>query len=73
MSDSNAQGIMGIQALKQKAKNYLEDSDANAVKQALADTRQENENLRGIIEEMNKRLEAVENKPKRRGRPPKED
>ena len=73
MSDSNGQGLMGIGLLKQKAQAYLEDSDANAAKQALADQKAENEELRGLIAELSAKMDAQseEPAPKRRGRPKK--
>ena len=56
LSDSNAQGIMGIQALKQKAKDWLESASDNATKEALAEQKAINEALLA-------RLDALENEP----------
>lgn len=60
MSDTNAQGIMGINLLKDKAKSYLEEADSNAAAQALADQKAENERLLGLIGQLNNRLDELE-------------
>lgn len=68
-ADSNAQNIMGFGLLKQKAEAYLTDADANAAKQALADQKRENEELRALIAALNDRLDEQEDEkpaPKRR-------
>ena len=60
ISDTNAPNFMGIQALKNKAKAYLEDADANAAKQALADQKEENARLLELIGALNDRLDSLE-------------
>jgi hypothetical protein len=70
-ADSNAQNIMGFGLLKQKAEAYLNDADANAAKQALADQKRENAELRALITELNDKIDAQfaeeeAPKPKRR-------
>ena len=68
MSDSNSQGMMGINLLKQKAAAYLEDADANAAKQALADQKTKNEELMAMIAELSAKVDAQEEAPKKRKR-----
>ena len=60
MSDSNAQNIMGIQALKTKAKAYLERSSENAAAQQLAEQKEENARLLKLIGDLNDRLDTLE-------------
>jgi hypothetical protein len=45
VSDSNAQGIMGIGYLKEKANKYIDDSAGEATKEALADLQAKYESL----------------------------
>jgi len=73
MSDSNAQGLMGINLLRQKAQAYLDDADSNAAKQQLADQKAENERLQALIAELSEKVDNMdaEEAPKRRGRPKK--
>ena len=70
MADSNVQGRMGMTVLKEKAKAYLENADENALKQQLADSKKENEDLKGQMAELMARVNEID-PPKRRGRPPK--
>jgi len=71
-SDSNAQNIMGIQALKTKAKAYLERSSENAAAQQLLEQKEENARLLKLIGDLNDRLDSLEGdepqKPTRRRR-----
>lgn len=60
MSDSNAQGFMGINSLKQRAKAYLEAASDNAAAEQLAEAQRQNEELREQIAAMAERLEALE-------------
>lgn len=50
VSDSNAQNIMGVQALKQRAAEYLERSKETATADALAESKAEIEELRSMVE-----------------------
>ena len=50
LSDSNAQNIMGVQLLKQKAAKYLESSKDEATANALADANAQIAELRAMIE-----------------------
>ena len=50
MSDSNAQNIMGIQILKQKATKYMESAKEEATANALADANAQIAELRAMIE-----------------------
>ena len=59
VSDSNAQNVMGINGLKQKAKDFLESSNAN-------------DKLAARIAELEALLESKSEAPKKRGRPKKE-
>jgi hypothetical protein len=61
LSDSNAQNIMGIQGLKSKAKKYLEVAEKEANAEKFAELEAKYQQL----------LAAQEEKPRRRGRPPK--
>ena len=73
MSDANAQNIMGVQLLKQKAQKYLDDADAGAAAQQLADQQAINEQLAAKIAEMQAHMDAA-TKPKRKAKPkPLED
>lgn len=67
LSDSNAQGIMGIQAMKQKAKIYLETAKDTATAEALAEQKELNAALMARLEA----LESGDATPKKRGRPKK--
>jgi hypothetical protein len=62
MSDSNAQNIMGISLLKQKAAKYLETADKEATAEKLAELEAK---YQALLEE--RQVEA----PKKRGRPRK--
>lgn len=76
VADSNAQNIMGIQMLKQRAKNYLEQAAGNASAQALADQKAENERLLSLIKDLNDRLDQVEEekpKPRRKAKKAEEE
>jgi hypothetical protein len=71
MTDTNSQGLMGINMLKRKAKAYLEEADGNAAKQALAEQKAKNEDLEAKIAALTARLGELENetpKPKRKRR-----
>jgi hypothetical protein len=58
MSDANSQGIMGIQALKEKAKKYLETAAEGAAAEALrAQLAERDEKIDALMA----RLEALEN------------
>ena len=69
LSDSNAQGIMGIQSLKAKAVKYLESSKEAATSEALAEQKELNAQLMARLES----LEAEKEKPKKRTRTKKAD
>lgn len=60
MSDSNAQGIMGINLLKERAKKFLEVAEDSAAAEQLLEQQRENEQLRATLAEMQARLEALE-------------
>ncbi len=68
LSDSNAQNIMGVQMLKKKAKDYLEKAKDAKATEALEAVKNENAELRAMVEELMAKAEA----PKKRGRPKKE-
>jgi hypothetical protein len=66
VSDANVQGMMGINSIKQKAKNWLENETGTAA---------ELKQAQNTIDALTARLDALEAKqeaPKRRGRPKKE-
>lgn len=65
LSDANAQGIMGINSLREKAKAFLEASEKQSISDELAELRKQNEALQAQMAEM-------QAKPKR-GRPAKAD
>ena len=67
LSDSNAQGIMGIQALKQKAAKFLDTAKDTATAEALAEQKE----LNAALMERLEALESGEPAPKKRGRPKK--
>jgi hypothetical protein len=60
VSDSNAQNIMGIQFLKQKATAYLEASKEEATAEALAEMTARLEALEARNQELEAELETVE-------------
>ena len=64
VSDSNAQNVMGISFLKEKAKKYLETSKEAATAEALAEMQAKYD---ALVEKMGAEPEA----PKKRGRPKK--
>lgn len=67
VADSNAQNIMGIQLLKQKAATYLETAKDTAVAEALADAKAENEELRSQVSDLAMKVELLtESKPRKR-------
>lgn len=72
IADSNAQNIMGIAVLKQKAQRYLEASKEERATAALAEVKGENAELRAMIEELQAKT-ADNPAPKKRGRPKKAD
>ena len=65
ISDSNAQGIMGISVLKGKAQKWLESAEKNATAEKLAA-------MEAKYQSLLERLEGDE-APKKRGRPKKEE
>ena len=67
VSDTNAQGMMGINMLRQKAQTYLENAKDAALTERL------DEQAQMIAELQAKLAEQAEEKPKRRGRPRKEE
>ncbi len=76
MSDSNAQGIMGINTLKQKAAAYLEAAKDSAVVEQLAEQKNENDELRKLVAELSTKVEVLSEAqaaPKRRTRARKTD
>jgi hypothetical protein len=62
VSDSNAQNVMGIQMLKDRARKYMEASKDAKAAEALEDVRSENAELRQMLEE----LIAEKERPKTR-------
>ena len=68
VSDSNAQGVMGIAYLKEKAKKYIDDTAGDATKEALADMQAKYDALIAKMSGEN----VVEVKPKRKRRNPAE-
>lgn len=60
MSDSNAQGIMGIQALRTKAKAYLEAADIQAAAEELAERDAKIDQLLKANEALMERVEKLE-------------
>jgi len=64
ISDSNAQNFMGIQSLKQQAKDFLAAAQntgfATQLREQLTLQNMENEQLKNQIRQLNARLEAVE-------------
>jgi hypothetical protein len=67
VSDSNAQGIMGIAYLKEKANKYIADTAGDATAEALADMQAKYD---ALVEKMG--AEPVAAKPKRKRRTPAE-
>ena len=65
MSDSNAQGMMGINGLKERAKAYLEASETQAAAEKVIAAEKRVAELEAQVAEL------MKDKPKR-GRPPKE-
>ncbi|MCA1807636.1 MAG: hypothetical protein LC687_07295, partial [Actinobacteria bacterium] len=59
MSDSNAQGIMGVNLLKERAQKFLEMAEASAAAEQLVAQQEENERLQGLIEELSAKVEAL--------------
>jgi hypothetical protein len=68
MTDSNAQGIMGIGYLKQKANKYLEDTAGDATAEALADMQAKYD---ALVAQLGT-APVAEIKPKRKRRTPAE-
>lgn len=77
ISDTNAQKFMGIRALQQKAKAYLESANGQAAANALLETQKQLAEQKAINERLMARLDALEAAdegdaapaPRRRGRP----
>ena len=65
MPDSQAQKFMGINALRQKAKAWIDDAKGKAPIEAL---QRENDALKAQMQEMRDELLAMKNAPKRRTR-----
>jgi hypothetical protein len=68
MPDSQAQKFMGIQALKQKAKDYIEAAKGNA---PLEQLRAENEELRNRMEALEEMLKSARSR-RRKAEPDEE-
>jgi len=64
VSDSNAQNVMGISFLKEKANKYLEGAEGEATKAALAD-------MQAKYDALLSRMDVEPEAPKKRGRPKK--
>jgi len=60
VTDSNAQNIMGINTLKRKAEAYLEVAADEAIAEAFAESKQENADLRALVEELSAKVGALE-------------
>lgn len=60
MSDSNAQGIMGINLLKKRAEAYLEAAEIEAAAEELAERDARIEELEATLAKMAARIEALE-------------
>ena len=74
VSDSNAQGILGINALRTRAADYLEAAKEAATTEALADAKRQNEELQELVAELSMKVDVLSNTqpaPKKRGRPKK--
>lgn len=71
LSDSNSQGIMGIQLLKTKAKKYLEAAEKSATAEALADLQAKYDEL--VAAASKEQASLVEEAPRKRGRPKKSE
>lgn len=68
MPDANAQGFMGINVLRERAKKYLEASADQAAADRMIAMERRNEELTAALEEMSARLDAAE-KPKATRKP----
>jgi hypothetical protein len=68
MSDSNAQNVMGLNMLKQKANKFMETAEANATDEKFADLQAKFDSLVAKMEG----AEPVAAKPKRKRRTPAE-
>jgi hypothetical protein len=72
MSDSNAQGIMGIHLLKEKAAKFLDASKNAAQIERFEEIERRNAELEAKLEALTENAAILE-QPKRRGRPKKTD
>jgi hypothetical protein len=70
LSDAHAGNIMGIRALQEKAKVYLESAKVAADAEKLLKSEREITDLKAQIAELREMMEG-DDKPKQRGRPPK--
>ena len=59
VSDSNAQNMLGVMALRQKAQDYLEASKESATIEALAEAKRENEKLQETVAELAQKVELL--------------
>lgn len=69
MADSNAQGFMGINLLKQKAQQYLDTSKTVKASEDMRKAQEEIAELKAMVAKLSEGQD--EDSPKRRGRPPK--
>jgi hypothetical protein len=60
MSDSNAQKIMGVNLLRQRAKAYLEAAEIESAAEALQERDNKIKELEGVILKLSARLDALE-------------
>lgn len=60
LSDANSQNIMGINALKQRAADWLESSDTEAASIALRESNEKIEMLLKVVEEQNTKIALLE-------------
>jgi hypothetical protein len=70
MSDAHSGNIMGIRALQEKAKTYLEGAKVAADAEKLLKSQEEIADLKAQIAEL-REMVGGDNTPKQRGRPPK--
>lgn len=73
MSDANSGNFMGLQNLKAKAKAYLEAAKNNAAAEALLAAEKKNAELEERLAALTARLDAIDEMPKKRGRPKKQE
>lgn len=58
--DVHAQKFMGINKLRQRARDHIQQAKEAAPLEALAQTKRENEEMKKLIQQLNDRIEALE-------------